>query len=56
MDSTTSTTVDPNRIINHAIASGLKTDEPWLIVFGVAFVALIAILVWTGFRRRRSSL
>jgi LPXTG-motif cell wall-anchored protein len=56
VDSTTSTTVDPNRIINHAIGSGLKADEPWLILFGAAFVLLIVILVWTGFRRRRRSL
>jgi LPXTG-motif cell wall-anchored protein len=56
VDSTTSTTADPNRIINHAITSGLKADEPWLIVLGVAFVLLIVILVWTGLRRRRRSL
>jgi hypothetical protein len=56
VDSTTSTTVDPNRIINHAIAGGLKADEPWLIVLGVAFVLLIVILVWAGFMRRRRSL
>jgi LPXTG-motif cell wall-anchored protein len=55
VDSTTTTTPNPNRIINHAIASGLKTDEPWLIVLGAAFVLLIVILVWTGLRRRRRS-
>jgi len=56
VDSTTSTTADPNRIINHAIAGGLKADEPWLIVLEVAFVLLILVLVWTGVRRRRRSL
>jgi LPXTG-motif cell wall-anchored protein len=55
VDSTTTTTLDANRIINHAIASGLKSDEPWFIVFGIALVLLIAILVWAGFRRRRHS-
>ncbi|HXN61084.1 MAG TPA: LPXTG cell wall anchor domain-containing protein [Acidimicrobiales bacterium] len=55
MDSTTSTTADPNRIIHHAIAGGLKTDEPWLIVLGVALVLLIVVLVWTGVRRRKRS-
>jgi LPXTG-motif cell wall-anchored protein len=52
---TTTTTPNPNRIINHAIASGLKADEPWLIVLGAAFVLLIAIFAWTGLRRRRCS-
>jgi LPXTG-motif cell wall-anchored protein len=51
--STTTTTLDPNRIINHAIASGLRADAPWLIVLGAAFVLLIAVLVLTGVRRRR---
>jgi hypothetical protein len=48
--------MDPNRIINHAIAGGLKADEPWLIVLGVAFVLLIVILIWAGFRRRKPAL
>ena len=56
MDSTTSTTVDPNRIINHAIEGGLKADEPWLIVLGFALVLLIVVLVWIGVRRRKRSL
>ena len=46
---------EPNRIINHAIASGLKADEPWLFVLGAAFILLIVVLVWTGLRRRRRS-
>jgi hypothetical protein len=53
--STTTTTPNPNRIINHAIASGLKADEPWLIVLGAAIVLMIVILVWSGLRRRRRS-
>jgi hypothetical protein len=52
---TTSTTADPNRIINHAIAGGLGADAPWPIVLGVAFVLLIVILVCTGYRPRRRS-
>ena len=57
MDSTTTTptTADPNRIINHAIAGGLKADEPWLMVIGVALVLLIVILVWRVYRRGRRS-
>jgi hypothetical protein len=56
VDSTSTTTLpNPNLIINHAIASGLKADEPWLIVLAAAFVLMIVILVWTGLRRRRRS-
>jgi LPXTG-motif cell wall-anchored protein len=51
--STTSTTVDPNRIINHAISSGLSHDGPWLILLGAAFFLLIGALVLTGLRRRQ---
>ena len=51
----TSTITDSNRIINHAIARGLKIDEPWVIVLGIAFVLLVLVLVAIGVRRRRRS-
>jgi hypothetical protein len=55
VDSTTSSTVDPTRIINHAIAGCLKADKPWLIILGLAVVLLIVILVLTGYMRRKRS-
>jgi LPXTG-motif cell wall-anchored protein len=53
VDSSTSTTADPNRIIDHAISSGLSNNAPWLAVIGLALVLLLAALVWIGLRRRR---
>lgn len=55
MDSTTSTTIDPNRVINHAIEHGLGAAAPWLAVLAGAFVLLIVALVWTGIRRGRQT-
>jgi hypothetical protein len=55
VDSTTSTTLNPNRIINHAISSGLKADGPWLILLGIGIVVLILVLVLMGVSRRRRS-
>jgi hypothetical protein len=44
-----------DRIINHALATGLKADGPWLTALGIAVALLILLLVSTGARRLRQS-
>jgi len=43
MDSTTPTTINPNRIIEHAGAPGLGAIWPWLVAIGAAVVVLMVI-------------
>ncbi|MGA2932325.1 MAG: hypothetical protein ABSE98_09610 [Acidimicrobiales bacterium] len=52
MSSTTSTTIDPQRVIEHAAAHGLGSVWPWLVAIGAAIVVLIVITEWRRAERR----
>ncbi len=46
MSSTTSTTIDPQRVIEHAAAHGLGSVRPSLVAIGAVIVVLMVITEW----------
>jgi len=52
MSSTTSTTLDPQRVIERVAAHGLESVWPWLVAIGAAIVVLMVITEWRRAGRR----
>ncbi len=46
MSSTTSTTIDPQRVIEHAAAHGLGSVRPSLVAIGAVIAVLMVITEW----------